>query len=442
MDRLRRAACGTLSTATLALAFALGPVALASAAPLSLAEAERLALEGDAMIAAYGDEAAAYRDRAVAARQLPNPEARVGAVNVPADSLSLSADDMTMLEVGVMQRFTPDRGPMGDRLDRLADGREARIVARTREVRLAVRSAWAEAAATARERELVREQQGWVRRMEAAATSMYASGEGVGQAELLNARLELAMLDERALMLDEEAAMRRAALVRWLGDVADLQLELPRPAPPSPLATLEERLARHPAHVEAAAAIAAAEAEAAVARAKFRPMWGIDVAYGFRSGREGMAAAPVDPMAADAMTESIAPGPRRSDMLSAMVTVELPFFTKHRQQRELSAARAEVRAAERMREDGLRMLTMSLREAHARATRAGAMLELMDTRVLPTARTAAEAALAAYAAGSGSYDSVVAATRARLDAEVRRLRTATELAIAGAQLDALAGDLP
>ncbi len=389
-------------------------------APLTLADAERLALERDAGAAAYEAEAESYSERAVAARQLPNPEARVGVVNVPVDSFSLSEDEMSMLEVGVMQRFTWDRDAQGRRLDALSEGQRAQAAMRRRQVLRDVRVAWFEAAATRRTAEKVAEQRRWLEQMTAASRSLYASGEG-GQAAILGARLKRAMLDEKDLELRQMTNERRAALARWLGPDADAQLELPRPAPPAPLATLEAKLAAHPTHTGFEARSAAAQAEVAMAKAMSKPMLGVDVGYGFRQG-EGME------------------GGSRPDMLTAMVTFELPIFPKNRQRRELAAARSMQRSAELMAEDNRRMLQMSLREAHAKATLAHEMLVLLEQTVLPTARAAADAALADYRAGEESIDPVIAAARARLDAEIRHVRAQADLAVASAEIAALVGD--
>ena len=388
--------------------------------PLTLADAERLALERDSGASAFDAEAESYSERAVAARQLPNPEARIGVVNVPVDSFSLSEDEMSMLEVGVMQRFTWDRAAQGRRLDALSDGQRAQAAMRRRQVLKDVRVAWFEAAATRRTAETVAEQRRWLEQMTAASRSMYASGEG-GQAAILGARLERAMLDEKDLELRQMTNERRAALARWLGPDADAQLELPRPAPPAPLAALEAKLAAHPTHAGFEAQSAAAQAEVAMAKAMSKPMLGLDVGYGFRQG-EGME------------------GGSRPDMLTAMVTFELPIFPKNRQRRELAAARSMQRSAELMAEDNRRMLQMSLREAHAKATLAHELLVLLEQTVLPTARAAADAALAGYRAGEESIDPVIAAARARLDAEIRHVRAQADLAVASAEIAALVGD--
>jgi outer membrane protein TolC len=98
------------------------------------------------------------------------------------------------------------------------------------------------------------------------------------------------------------------------------------------------------------------------------------------------------------------------------------------------------RSAELMAEDNRRMLAMSLREAHAKATLASGMLALLERTVLPTARAAADAALADYRAGEGTLDAVIAASRARLDAEIRQVRAQADLAVASAAIAALVGD--
>jgi outer membrane protein TolC len=392
----------------------------AHSAPLTLAEAERLALERDSGAAAYEAEAESYSERAVAARQLPNPEARVGVVNVPVDSFSLSEEEMSMVEVGVMQRFTWDRAAQGRRLDALSEAQRAQAAMRRRQVLKDVRVAWFEAAATRRTAEKVADQRRWLEQMTAASRSMYASGEG-GQAAILGARLERAMLDEKDLELRQMSNERRAALARWLGPDADAQLELPRPAPPEPLAALEARLAAHPTHAGFEAQSAAAQAEVAMAQAMSKPMLAFDVGYGIRQGA-GME------------------GESRPDMLTAMVTFELPIFPKNRQRRELAAARSMGRSAELMAEDNRRMLQMSLGEAHAKATLAHELLTLLERTVLPTARAAADAALADYRAGEESIDPVIAAARARLDAEIRHVRAQADLAVASAEIAVLVGD--
>ena len=76
---------------------------------LPLAEAERLAIERDAVLQQLTVESAGMREQAIAEGQLMDPRLRVGAVNVPVNDFSFTAEDMTMVEVGVTQEFPAGR---------------------------------------------------------------------------------------------------------------------------------------------------------------------------------------------------------------------------------------------------------------------------------------------------------------------------------------------
>lgn len=88
-------------------------VAMASAAwavdPLTLIEAQRIAVDRSPQLVAQGALTAAAREQAVAAGQLPDPVLKFGIDNLPAngsDRGSLTRDFMTMRRIGVMQEIT------------------------------------------------------------------------------------------------------------------------------------------------------------------------------------------------------------------------------------------------------------------------------------------------------------------------------------------------
>ncbi len=78
-------------------------------APLTLAEAQRRAVERSRQLTAQDFSVAASRDMAIAAGQLPDPVLKVGIDNLPVtgrDRGNLNNDFMTMRRVGVMQEIT------------------------------------------------------------------------------------------------------------------------------------------------------------------------------------------------------------------------------------------------------------------------------------------------------------------------------------------------
>jgi outer membrane protein TolC len=417
---------GAGPTALTLLLLWIGAVPASMAEPLTLDDAWRLAVERDAGREAVESEAAAMRERSVAAGSLPDPEARIGAVNLPVDSFDLDAQDMTMLEVGVMQRFPAGqtRTLSQARYESEASGLDAQARDRALEARLEVERAWRQLDYLDQLSTLLDGEARWIGALVDGAGAAYAAGAG-GQLELVDARLMALEVEERRLGLERERDGARAELARWIGQPAYGER---RPAPPAtegaaPLAELLARLQEHPRIEALDRQREAAERDVDLAAERYKPSFGVDVAYGFRQGR-GMS------------------GADRPDMLTAMLTFDVPLFTGNRQDREADAARAGARAAQARRTDLLREMEARLRAAHARAGRLGELVELYDSEIRRLADVSVEAALAAYRSSDGSLADVVNTERRVLDLRDRVARARLERALALAEIDYLTGDLP
>lgn len=412
---------GLKALTILGLAFA---SAAAMAEPVSLAEAQALAVARDAGGVAFAAEAEATRERAVAAGELPDPEARLGAVNVPADSFEFDREDMTMIEVGVMQRFPPgkSRSLAREQLERHALHFDAEAAARARGVRANVARLWRELDYLEATEALAAASRDRAKLMIEGEAAAYASGEG-RQAQLLAARLELLRVEE---MLIDRGRMRvtaQAELERWTGPLTGTRTPAPEPAEPAPLPALRERLASHPMLEGLEHQAGAAELEASLARERYKPSFGVDLGYGFRQGRDML-------------------GETRPGMLTAMLTFDVPLFTRDRQDRELSAARSMQRGAEARREDAARELDAMLRSAHAQAQSLREARDLYRREMLPVGNAAVEAALASYRSGEGTLAEVVEAQRRLLEIRDKGLRLGAEFASAVAELESLTGVQP
>jgi outer membrane protein TolC len=393
---------------------------------LDLAEAERIAVERDAVLRQLDAESGAMRDRAVAEGQLMDPKLRFGAVNVPVDSFSLDAEDMTMLEVGLSQEFQPGRTRQltRRRMEQSASAMEAAIGDRRRTVQREVRRTWAELAYLVRAREIVASQVDWVEQMRNSARARYASGQGT-QIEVLQAGLDVAMLREQLLDIDRDEAMRRAQLGRWIGQDEAMQagpFSLPARAELEPLALLEQRLLQHPAQVDFERRIEAAETGIDLAEQRKLPGWMLDVSYGFRDGEMD--------------------GASRPDMLSAMVSVDLPLFRGNRQDREVSAARADARALHEMHEDHQREMQAMLAEAWSVARRTIELERLYESDLVPLAEQSVQAALLAYRSNRAMVDDVILARRTALETWLKHLRLVADRAQAQYDIDYLVGVAP
>jgi outer membrane protein TolC len=393
------------------------------AAGMSLADAERVAIERDAVLRQLEAEAFSMRERAIAEGQLMDPKLRFGAVNVPVDSFSLDDEDMTMLELGVSQEFPGGRTRelARQRMQESAAAAEAVAADRRLIVRREVRRAWTELGYVARARELLDSQTDWVEQMRAAARARYASGEGT-QLDLLRAGLDIAMLREQQLDLERDAAMRRAQLGRWIGDEAAASagpFTLPARSELEPLAALEPRVLRHPAQVDFERRIDAAQTGVDLARQRYKPGWMLDMSYGLRSGSMD--------------------GESRPDMLSAMVTVDLPLFRASRQDREVAAARADARGLHEMHDDHQREMQAMLAEAWAIAARTAELERFYERELVPLAEQSVQAALLAFRANRVMVDEVIEARRVALETWLKHLRLVADRSQAQYDIDYLVG---
>jgi outer membrane protein TolC len=395
-----------------------------SAADLSLAEAERIAIERDAMLREMRAQGAAMRERAIMDGELMDPQLRVGAVNVPVDSFSLDEEDMTMLEVGIAQEFTPGQSRQLSRrqMQQQATAMEASAQDRERIVRRDVRRRWTQLAYIGAARVVLNEQTSWVEQLRASARARYASGEGK-QLDVLQAGLDAAMLREQLLDLDRDEAMYRSQLSFWLGTEDTVRVQPSGISPRSdlpPLATLEARLASHPSQLDFMRRIEAANTATDVARELRKPSWMLDVSYGFR--------------------QDMPDGMERPDMLSAMVTVGLPLFRGDRQDRAVNAAKLEAQALSERHDDHEREMRAMLDEAWSTAQRTAELERFYESDLLPLADQTVTAALLGWRSNRAMLEEVVMARRLALETRLKHLRLAADRALAQYDVDYFAGD--
>ncbi len=399
---------------------ACAPAAIA----LELSEAETLAAGRDPVLRELDARGEAISAGAVAAGQLPDPELRFGALNFPADDFERDQEPMTQLLVGFRQRFPrgESRSLARRRGETLASAEAILRSEREREVVRAVRTAWFQARFHQESLALIEEEQAWYRQFEDVVQSAYAQGRR-RQHELIRLRLEQDQLAAEAVAARQALATRMAELERWVGPEArgaDLLAEVVLP-PAAPPAEDEVAVRTHPGVLASERRVEGATLGVELARQSYRPGWAFDVSYGFRDGENP-------------------DGKDRPDFVSAMVSFDVPLFTRDRQDRQVAAASADERAGRERLAEQTRALRLRL--ATARATEVGlnGRLDLFDQEVLPAARDNVEAVRQAYRNDLVPFDELVRAERMLLTARTQRLRLGLDALINRAELLYLAGD--
>jgi len=391
--------------------------------PLTLAEAEALALDAEPGQAAMTAMAESYAEQAVAAGQLPDPTLRLGLANFPLQSGGFTTEGMTQGQLGFRQAFPPgDTRALGAQqfqsmsaeMRRSADGRR-------RDVLTAVRKAWLGAWYWDRAHAVVTDSRPYFEDLVTVARSLYSVGEKNRQ-DVLRAELELSRLDERLLGIEQERARARAALSQWVGGEArrTVATRLPPWTGVPEWSYLSEQLLQHPTLQAAGSRVDAREAGVRLAEERYKPGWAVDLGYGYRDG-------------------SLPDGRPRSDFVSVSVTVDLPFFRKNRQDRRFAAALSERRAAKESREELLRRLESELDRELARWRELDRRLDLYERRILVLAEDQASAALDAYRSDVGDFADVMRGVIDRLNAQLDVLRLQSERAQSYAVIANLGG---
>lgn len=394
--------------------------------PLTLAEAERRALEHDVTAPQMAATAAALREQGVAAGQLPDPRLTLGALNLPTDTLSRSQEPMTQFAIGVSQAIPPGQTlrHQAERAGRLAESSEAEARERRRRAVREARLAYLEVYYQEQALALVGASRAAFAELVQVATSLYRVGRNKLQ-DVLRAQLELGLLEDRETRLRADRAIALAALQRLTGPLEDgVALAAPGPlAQPPDYADLERTLARHPLLAAAEARVAAGQSAVEIARQQYKPGLMLGVSYGDRAGND------MD-------------GSDRADFLSATVTLDLPLFTGKRQDRRLAASIKEVEAQRLQRDDLYFELQRQLQAEYPRWRNLAERVQAFDARLLRDARHNAESALMAYRNGAGDFSSLMRAYLTEFDSRLQAERLRADHAQAQARLLYLAGERP
>lgn len=396
----------TLAAAGALILIAFAPPA-AAAPTLRLEQAQRLALAQQPALLAQRADINAARERVVSAAQLPAPELNLGLSNLSLSDPNPYRDDaerMSMTRIGIRQAVpnAAKRELASQREQDTAALGEVRYQALRRRIDRDVAQAWIAVWSGARALALMRQLTAQSRHQQDTATIGFRSGQGE-QTTVLAASLDLERMRDRIAELEQQQAVDRARLARWIGDEA-AQEALPDSAPtlraPPSLDRLLDGLAAHPEIRGEDRLQALAQTQIELAQAQNKPDWRVQAGYAYRQ--------PYD------------------DMISVEVGIDLPWVgASRRQDRELAAARERLAGQSASREDRLRRLRAQAASDYREWTRLGERLQRYDDTLLPLAQRRTDAALADYRAGNGDLSVVFDARRTVLELRLQRLSLQT-----------------
>ena len=363
------------------------------AAELTVEEAGQLALQDDYALQAIQARKQSMSELSVAAEKLPDPKLRLGFANLPTDTFNLGEEPMTQTVIGVQQMFPrgQTRSLNSERLNESVARQDAEADDRRSQVLLAVREQYTQVFLQ-REREKILQQSVAVfTDLAGIIRDYYATGRA-HQQDVVQAQLELSKVEERLVAIRQQEQEARARLAERIGANAYRELEpaWPQIDPPPPAAQIISGLAGHPRLRALQHEIAKSKTTEELARQAYKPGFGVDLAYGARSGQN------LD-------------GSDRSDFLSVFVTMDIPLFSRNRQDRELAASIADTSATEYARDDVYRSMKARVEEYAGTLASQQERLNLYQDNLLPQAAFNAETAFEDYQDAVGDLTTLMRA---------------------------------
>jgi cobalt-zinc-cadmium efflux system outer membrane protein len=386
---------------------------LAVAEPLTFDAALDLASRSSPDIAVQNASVEATQSASVAAGRLPDPKLTLGIENLPVtgeERGSLTRDFMTMRKVGLMQDV-PNAGKREARSAAAAADAE-RAQAERRVSILTVRrdTAVAWLARYHLERrgalfdQLDRENQIFAQSVQA----QFAGGRGM-PADVVAPKQEAAEIADRRDELGSEIAKSKAILRRWTGPAGDEPLGGEPPVLALDAEHLRGHIHEHPELAVFVPMTQMAQAEVHEAEAAKRPDWGVEVAYGRR-------------------------GSAFSDMVSLQFTLDLPVFTRTRQDPQIAAKRQELTRVEAQRDAMFRDHTQELDAELAEYEVTTRQLARLREVHLPLAQQKVDYQFASYRAGKADLTAVLTARRELIDERLKEIELDGKRAATAAKL--------
>jgi outer membrane protein TolC len=341
-----------------------------------------------------------------AADTLPDPRLTVGIDNLPIqgmDAWSTTRESMTMQRVTLMQEV-PNRAKREARV-RMGQARIERDRAMLAASRVAVQRdaalAWLGVYFAERRRQLISEFERENRVLQDTLGARIASG-GAMATDLTMARQDALMIADRGDQLARDITKARAELRRWVGERAAEPLAGAPALPEVTAEQLRERLVQSAELKPYASMREMATAEMSELSAERRGDWAWELTYSRR--------------------------PKYDDMVSFMLTFDLPWQREQRQQPLVDAKRREVERIEAEREDLARRLAAeadamwadlrTMDAMHARLAGAGQQLAAERVSLL----------MASYQAGRVDLGMVLAARAQALETRMKVIELDAERA--------------
>lgn len=403
-------------------------------AELSLQQAQQLAIHNDPWLKGNKFKEQSLIASSIAAASLPDPVLSFGLANLPTDGFSLNQEPMTQVKVGISQQFA-----RGDSLSlkqqqivALAQQNPLLRLDRQGKIKVMMATLWLNAFAAQQRVSLIKQNRALFSQLVDIVEASYSSAQGfTRQQDVIRAQVELSRLDDRLITFQSDYDTNIASMIQWLYEENALSQPFTLTDEWPVIVHLDDKqkalmqaynqralmqqLAQHPAILAIEQQIKSQTNAVLLAEQKYQPQWGVNASYAYR----------------DEDTN----GASRADFISVGLTVDLPFFTEKRQDKEIESAKLQAESIKTEKQLQLRIMLGQLIKYWQELQRNAERITTFQSHILPQMSEQAESALSAYTTDDGDFAEVMRARIAQLNTALDFINLRQQQALLNAQLD-------
>ncbi len=393
-------------------------------APIKLSDLLVEAEKANPMLAAKRSAYEAAKERIPQAGAFDNPMLGLGVQSVPVDTFAFNRDGMTgkMLELSQAVPFFGKRELRRQAASYEAAAVEAEYLGQALMLRSEVKQAFFDLYSIRKSLQTVEKNLDLMDTFKKAAEARYSVGKGMLK-DVIKSQVEISMLVEKRIDLEREEQAKRAYLASLLGretpavgeveDITPTQIKLDREA------IVAQAVQMRPAIAAASSKVEEAKAKAGLAYRERYPDFSFKVNYMQRDKLKG--------------------GMDQPDMVSAMVSVDLPVWYGSKLNPMVREAAAEQAMAANERGAALVETRSKIYTMASEIDQSDRMLKLYKDVLIPQANEDVAAGLAAYETGGGDFLMLLDSRRTLFDLELSYYKTLAMREKAVAELGAMAG---
>ncbi len=348
----------------------------------------------------------AIQDQGIANSTFMDPKLRLGAANVPVDSWSFTDDAMTNIAVGIGQQF-----PRGDTLDlqkqrsfQQAESTEISADLRALNITRSICQLWLKLGYFNQVDKNLKQRISLQKELVRYNQTNYSLGNKSAQ-DILNAELQITRLEEKRDANIQQQKQGISQLSEWLGidwtksgdeKLASNQLKLALLDPKMDSLIVGDHyefFRNHPLVQIAQKNIQMKETEVEIKKEAFKPQFGVEVSYGYRQAKS-MA------------------GGDASDVMSAFLTLDVPLFTKNKQDRALSSTQYQLGSSRLERDLLLQNMNAKANDVIEKYNGLASRTKRYRDSLLPQSESRLKAVQRGYDANTATFSELISA---RLD---------------------------